>query len=84
MAVKAKAKRSASNSDYDNSNKGVLFPNDKEGNENRPDVTGYVTIKVEDYEVDGEGLIKVRLAGWNKSSDHAGAYISLVASAPRQ
>ena len=35
-----------------------LFENDKEGNENRPDLTGYAWI-------DGE---KTRVSGWEKNS----------------
>ena len=30
--------------DYDNTNRGVLFKNDKEGNEARPDYTGNINV----------------------------------------
>lgn len=39
---------------YDNTNRGVLFPNDKQGNEARPDYTGKIN-------VDG---VEKRLAAW--------------------
>lgn len=39
---------------YDNTNRGVLFPNDKQGNESRPDYTGKIN-------VDG---VEKRLAAW--------------------
>ena len=42
---------------YDNTNSFVLFRNDKQGNENRPDYTGKITLE------DGKEL---RLAAWIK------------------
>lgn len=69
---------------YDDTNRGVLFQNDKDGKDERPDVTGHLFINIGDFEADENGLIKVRLAGWNKSSDKAGEYISLAASVPKE
>lgn len=40
--------------EYDNTNRGVLFPNDKQGNDARPDYTGKIN-------VDG---VEKRLAAW--------------------
>jgi hypothetical protein len=64
MAAKKAAKGSEK---YDNTNRGVLFANDKEGNENRPDYTGRIN-------VDGEDR---RIAGWLKESGKVGQFISI-------
>lgn len=53
--------------DYDNTNSGVLFKNDKEGNEKRPDYTGEIN-------VDGKDL---RLAAWIKTSAKGNKFMSL-------
>lgn len=65
---------------YDDSNRGVLFQNDKDGNDARPDMTGKIAIRVADFEEDENGLIQVRLAAWQKESSKAGDYLSLSAS----
>jgi hypothetical protein len=82
MATKTKPakgnKQSASN--YDDTNRGVLFVNDKDGNEARPDFTGNVKINPEEYEVGDDGLITIRLAAWKKESAKVGEYLSLSAS----
>ena len=53
---------------YDNNLRGVLFHNDKKGdNANRPDMTG-------DCEVDGT---KYRLAAWNRVSKAGNNYLSI-------
>lgn len=70
--------------DYDESNRGVLFVNDKDGNEARPDYTGKVVVKLEDYEADETGNILVRLAGWMNNSEKVGDYIAISASPPQQ
>ena len=43
--------------DYDNTDTGALFKNDKEGNENRPDYTGNI------HDANGK---KRRIAAWLK------------------
>lgn len=56
-------------SEYDNTNKGVLFPNSYKNKSNQPDVKGSVNIKGEDF----------KLAGWirtKKDSDEK--FFSLV------
>ena len=53
-------------SDFDDTNRGVLFKNDKEGNENRPCYTGKIN-------VDGREL---RLAAWIKQGQK-GKFMSL-------
>jgi hypothetical protein len=68
------ASKSSGEKQYDESNRFVLFANDKEGNENRPDYTGKITLE------DGHVL---RLAGWLKESDKVGQYISGLASEPQ-
>jgi hypothetical protein len=50
---------------FDNTNRGVLFPNDKDGNEKRPDYTGNADIKIPDGAKPGQ-VIKFRLSGWVK------------------
>ena len=66
---------------YDDTNRGVLFDNDKDGVEARPDMTGHIFINPADYVIDrATGLIKIRLAAWSKKSDRVGDYLSLSAS----
>lgn len=83
MAVKS-AQKGKSKQQYDDSNRGVLFQNDKDGNEQRPDMTGNLKIKLEDYEEDGDGLISIRLAAWQKESNSAGTYLSISAQPAKQ
>lgn len=54
---------------YDNTNSGVLFRNDKDGNEKRPDYTGKIN-------VDGE---EKRLAAWIKDGKN-GKFLSISVS----
>lgn len=44
--------------DFDNTNTFALFRNDKEGNEKRPDRTGYINIDGKEY----------WLSGWNRNN----------------
>ena len=58
--------------DYDNTDTGALFKNDKEGNENRPDYTGNI------YDANGK---KRRVAAWLKKSNNTGqTFLSLKVS----
>lgn len=52
---------------WDNTNRGALFPNDKKGNEARPDHTG-------DLNVDG---VEYRLSAWIKRSKKGDEFLSL-------
>lgn len=52
---------------YSNENRGVLFPNDKKGNEKRPDFTG-------DLNVDG---VEYRLSAWKKASKQGNNFLSI-------
>lgn len=60
--------------DYDNTNTFVLFKNDKDGNEARPDYTG--TIELENGE-------KKRLAAWVKQSQAGNKFLSGRVSEPQ-
>ena len=40
-------------SDFDNTNRGALFRNDKQGNEKRPDYKGKINVAGTDYRVSG-------------------------------
>jgi len=57
---------------YDNTNKGVLFANDKRGNEKAPDYKGKIDINGVEKEI----------AGWVRNSAK-GELISLVVQEPR-
>jgi len=54
----------------DNNMKGALFHNDKQGNENRPDLRGEVTI----------GGVKYSVSGWNNTSKGGKEYVGLQVS----
>lgn len=53
--------------DFDNTNKGVLFKNDKEGVEGRPDYKGKL-------DVNGE---EMQIAGWIRKSKKGVSFMSL-------
>jgi hypothetical protein len=57
---------------YDNTNRGVLFPNDKDGNDSRPDYTGKINI---------DGTEK-RLAAWvtESTTGNVSQFLKLVVS----
>jgi len=50
-------------SNYDNTNSGVLFTNDKKGNEKAPEYKGKINIGGKDYD----------LAGWKKQGKNEGS-----------
>jgi uncharacterized protein (DUF736 family) len=52
---------------YDNTNRGVLFPNDKKGNEKRPDFTGDLNVGGTEY----------KLSAWKKSSKAGNNFLSI-------
>ena len=54
-------------SEYDNELRGVLFENDKQGNEKRPDYTGEATISGQKY----------RMAAWSKTSKNGKNFLSV-------
>lgn len=57
--------------EYDNTNRGVLFPNDRKQKSSHPDFKGDATIKT----LDGE-LIEVWVSGWEKEG-RKGPFLSL-------
>lgn len=62
---------------FDNTNRGALFANDKQGNENRPDFTGIVDIEIPEGVSPGD-IVKFRLAGWEKTAQSSGdTFLSL-------
>ena len=70
-------------SEYDNTNRGALFRNDKQGNDKRPDYKGKLNVTV------GEGPEKIsvdfRLSGWLKTSkDGQTKFLSLQAELPEE
>ena len=52
---------------YDNTNRGVLFKNDKQGNEKRPDYTGSIN-------VDGA---EFQLSAWIKEAKSGSKFMSI-------
>lgn len=58
-------------SEYDNTNSGALFKNDKDGNEKRPDYTGKLDVEGKEY----------RLAAWIRDG-RRGKFMSLKLSEP--
>lgn len=63
---------------------GAIFHNNRKSRDNQPDVTGEMELDQEvlrtlmrDAQADPEGVVKVRLAGWNKVSKGGARYLSL-------
>jgi len=57
--------------DFDNTNRGVLFKNDKDGNEKRPDYTGKIDVNGKEY----------RLSAWIRKGQR-GSFMSLSVQEP--
>ena len=60
--------------DFDNSNRGVLFKNDKQGNEKRPDYQGSLNVNGQDFQ----------LSAWIKASKKGDKYMSLSVQPKRE
>ena len=58
--------------EYDNTNRGALYKNDKKGNEKRPDFTGKINVNGQDFD----------LSGWMKVSKSGNKYMSLSVREP--
>ena len=56
---------------YDNTNRGVLFLNNKDGNEQRPDYQGFADIELPEGSIAGD-VVSFRLAGWIKTPKAGG------------
>lgn len=65
----AKSAPAGADKQFDNTNRGVLFPNDKQGNDARPDYTGKIN-------VDG---VEKRLAAW-LATGTTGEYLRITVS----
>jgi hypothetical protein len=62
-------------SEYDNTNRGVLFRNDKQGNDKRPDYKGKLNV----------GGVNCRISGWIETSkDGQTKFMSLRAELPEE
>ena len=66
--------------------KGGLWPNDKKGNSNRPDLTGNFTVTKELLEayldkIGRDAELKVQISAWTKQGEK-GKYLSLSVNAP--
>tara|TARA_R110000823_G_scaffold29993_1_gene86348 strand:+ start:1067 stop:1495 length:429 start_codon:yes stop_codon:yes gene_type:complete len=55
---------------------GAIFPNKKEGNENKPDYTG----KIENTALDTTSVKEYRLAGWRKTNDEGKSFMTFAVS----
>lgn len=61
--------------DYDNTNKGVLFPNQyKEGGDSKPDYLGNINVNDAEWS----------LAAWANTSKNGKDYLSIRVSEPRE
>ena len=60
--------------EYDNTNRGVLFREQEKKSDNHPDYTGTVNVNGEEF----------RLAGWIKQSQAGNKFLSLAVSEPRE
>lgn len=60
--------------DYDNTNRGTLFKNDKKETEKQPDYKGKINVKGQDF----------YLSAWIKTSKDGNKYMSLAVSEPIQ
>lgn len=87
MAFGNKSKRGGGNGgkkEYDNTNRGVLFANDKEGNDKRPDKRGQLLIKADDFQPDDNGMVLIYLSAWVNDNEQHGEIVQLVAQPPQQ
>jgi hypothetical protein len=66
---------------FDNTNRGVLFTVREKKSENAPDMTGTVEISIDTLQdlikKSDNGLVKLSLAAWKKTSEGAGQFISI-------
>lgn len=82
--AKSKGRSSGKSEEYDDRNRGALWLNDKDGNENRPDYTGRLNIDPSMFPENEDGTISIRVAAWVKDSSRVGQYLSLNASVPNK
>lgn len=70
------SRRDSGDKKFDNTNRGALFQNDKDGNEKRPDMTGIIDIQIPEDAKAGQ-VVKFRLAGWERQDRNDNTYLSL-------
>jgi len=75
-AQEQKSGKKGGRKEFNNKNRGAMFPNDKDGNEKRPDFTGVIEVVIPD-DVEAGDLVKFRLAGWERESQSGVTYLSL-------
>lgn len=75
----APAKKQTNNKEYDDNGRGAIFEVTSD-NPAAPIFSGFVYINPDDYEADNDtGLVKVRLALWEKTSQKGDVYYSVKA-----
>lgn len=72
---------------YDNSNKGVFFPNDRKTTPNQPDFTGHIVLSKElimyvTREIGMGREPKIAVKGWKKTSSAGKNFVSLAVEEP--
>lgn len=73
--------------EYDNSNKGALFTNDRKTNPGQPDFTGNIVLSKElilfvTKEISAGREPKIAIKGWRKQSKAGKSFVSLAAEEP--
>ena len=63
-------------SDFDNTNRGVLFINDQQGNDKRPNYRGSLTVNVAAADKTPV-LVEFNVSGWKKLSKKGTTFLSL-------
>lgn len=75
------------NNKYERANSGVLFPQKEKKQDNHPDFTGNIVIGDDLLDAIRRGTsstVRIRVAGWKKTSDKVGVYLSLSVSAEQE
>jgi hypothetical protein len=67
---------------FDNKNRAVLFVNEKDGNEARPDFTGTADIEIPEGVGSGD-VVKFRLSAWKKESKNGTTFLSISVQVPK-
>lgn len=75
------------NNKYERANSGVLFPQKDKKQDNYPDFTGNIVIGddlLAAIKAAAGNTVRIRIAGWKKTSDKVGVYLSLSVSADQE
>jgi hypothetical protein len=70
------SRRDGGRKEFDNTNRGALFQNDKDGNEARPDMTGIVDLQIPKDAKPGD-VVKFRIAAWERTDRNDNPYLSM-------